>query len=155
MRARRPKFFFKDGGAMPEEAELHLSIPPELGEPAEVIAELRRRVELVEQTTREQRMRTGKPIVGRHRVTTQSPNDSPRTSEPRRNLRPRFAGPKPERVAALLAYKEFLLTYDAARRGWVEGAAHSFPPGTYWLARFAPIVVVAFPATSQLPDRSD
>jgi REP element-mobilizing transposase RayT len=141
LRARRPRHFFRDGGTMPDEVTLHLTVPAELGEASEVIEELRRRVEIVELTTREERMRAGRFIVGRHRVSTVSPRSSPTTSEPRRNLRPRFAGPKPERIAALLAYKEFLATYDDARRTWVRGSHVRFPRGTYWLARFAPISV--------------
>jgi hypothetical protein len=140
-RVRRPRHFFRSGGVMPEEVTLTLVIPPELGDADEVIEELRQRVEAVEQATRESRLATGRRVLGRKRVVQQSWHDSPSSVEPRRNLRPRFAGPTEARIAALVSYKEFLATYDHARHEWMLGAAAVFPVGTYWLARFAPIAI--------------
>jgi hypothetical protein len=138
---RRPSHFFRAGGVMPEEVTLTLVIPPELGDAEEVIAELRRRVTELEQTTREHRLASGRRVLGRKRVLEQAWSDSPTSVEPRRNLRPRFAGPTESRIAALAAYKQFLLDYDIARREWMFGRPSMFPVGTYWLARFAPICV--------------
>jgi hypothetical protein len=141
LRVRRPTHFFRSGGTMPQEVTLTLVIPPELGETDEVIEELRRRVAEVETATRAGRLATGRCVLGRKRITQQSWRDSPTSVEPRRNLRPRFAGPTEERIAALLAYKEFLATYHDARREWTRGRAAIFPVGTYWLTRFAPVTV--------------
>jgi hypothetical protein len=140
-RVRRPAHFFRAGGVMPAEVTLTLVIPPELGDADNVIDELRRRVREVEEATRESRHATGRRVLGRKRVQQQSWRESPASIEPRRTLRPRFAGPVAERVAALVAYKEFLATYDDARRAWKLGQSVVFPVGTYWLARFAPVTV--------------
>jgi hypothetical protein len=79
------------------------------------------------------------------RVLAQSWRDSPTSREPRRNLRPRFAGRTETRVPALLAYKEFLAAYRDARRALLAGQRPLFPRGTYWLARFAAVPVVPLP----------
>ena len=67
----------------------------------------------------------------------------PTSVEPRRTLRPRFAGAAHVRVPALVAYKYFLVSYRSARLAWKAGKATVFPPGTYWLAQVAPITVAA------------
>jgi len=59
LRARRPRHFFRPHGPMPEEVELRLTIPPELGPEAEVLAELRKRVQAVEATHEAERRRIG------------------------------------------------------------------------------------------------
>jgi REP-associated tyrosine transposase len=141
LRACRPKHFFRDYGVMPEEVTLALVIPPELGDADSVIEDLRARVTAVEEATRAHRLATGRRVLGRKRVTQQSWRGSPDSVEPRRTLRPRFAGPVAERVSALLSYREFLSTYDLAREQWRAGRTARFPLGTYWLARFAPILV--------------
>ncbi len=146
LRARRPIHFFRDGGAMPETVTLTLVIPPELGDADAVIAELRERVEQVERAMIDHRAKTGLPIVGRRRVLGQSWRASPTSVEPRRNLRPRFAGATSVRIEALVAYKEFLACYRDARISWRLGGRALFPSGTYWLARFTPIVVAPLPA---------
>ncbi len=142
LKARRPRFFFDPEGEMPEEVTLKLVIPPELGDADEVIRELQERVRHVEEQVLEERRRTGKTVVGRSRIRRQSWQSSPSSIEPRRQLRPRFAGKTETRLAALVAYREFLAGYRDARRDWLEGVETPFPIGTYWLARFAPITVV-------------
>ncbi len=146
LRARRPRHFFSDDGVMPAEVTLTLTIPPELGPAEDVIAEVQAGVEEVERTTREERLRTGAGILGRRRILAQSWRDSPKSREPRRNLRPRFAGRKEARIAALLAFKAFLADYRDARRHMLAGLRPVFPPGTYWLARFAAVPVTPLPA---------
>jgi REP element-mobilizing transposase RayT len=145
VRAKRPTHFFREHGLMPETVTLTLVIPPELGDADAVIAELRDRVEQVEREVRERRATTGATILGRRRVLEQSWRSSPTSVEPRRNLRPRFAGNAGSRVEALVGYKEFLATYRYARLSWQRGAAALFPRGTYWLARFAPITLMPSP----------
>jgi putative transposase len=149
LRARRPRHYFSEDGVMPETVEMSLVIPRELGEHESVVAEIRARVEAVEQEMFDQRMKTGKRILGRRGVLDQSWRDAPKTVAPRRNLRPRFAGRTEHRVPALLAYKAFLAMYRQALLAWRQRAEAVFPVGTYWLARFAPVMVGA-PATSML-----
>lgn len=140
-RARRPRHFFCDGGTMPKAITLELVIPPELGPADEVIAKVREGVERIEAERIARRLQTGVRVIGRRRLLEQSWRGSPETFEPRRNLRPRFAGKATLRVAALVAYKEFLASYRDARIAWRAGRVALFPHGTYWLARFAPIPV--------------
>jgi hypothetical protein len=146
LRARRPRHFFRKDGVMPAEVTLHLVIPPELGPADEVIAEAKAGVEAVERTMREERARTGARILGRHRILGLSWRDSPTSREPRRGLRPRFAGLSETRIAALLSFKEFLAAYRDARRTWLAGLSALFPAGTYWLARFAAVPVAPLPS---------
>lgn len=142
LRAKRPRHFFRTGGRMPTEVTLELVIPAVLGNREEVINELRARVEQVEHATRERRLQTGRRILGRRNVLNQSWKASPSNVKPHRTLRPRFAGPSTERIAALVAYKEFLAAYVHARLAWKAGLRAVFPIGTYWLGRFAPVTVV-------------
>lgn len=106
-----------------------------------MIERVRAGVDAVEQQMMEHRAKTGARIIGARAIRAQSWTASPTSIEPRRNLRPRFAGRTPQRVAALIGYKLFLVGYQAARRAWLAGGRAIFPPGTFWLAQFAPILV--------------
>jgi putative transposase len=141
IRAHRPRHFFRNPGPMPETVTLELTIPPELGDALAVIEEVRSGVEAVERQIARECMQTGARVLGRRRVLEQSWRDAPSVREPRRGLRPRFAGRGHARIAALELYKSFLETYRAARERWLAGRAAMFPPGTYWLARFAGVHV--------------
>jgi len=147
LRARRPRHFFRDDGVMPEEVTLALVIPPELGPADAVITEVKAGVAEVERAMREHRAKTGARVMGRSRILAQSWRASPTSREPRRNLRPRFAGPAAVRVAALIAFREFLAAYRDARQHLLGGARALFPPGTYWLARYAAVPVAPLPST--------
>jgi hypothetical protein len=75
-------------------------------------------------------------------VLAQSWRDQPTSREPRRNLRPRVATrSKWARVEALLRNRAFVEDYVRAREQWRDGAPVAFPPGTYWLRRFAYVSV--------------
>ena len=141
LRATRPAHFFQEGGTMPAVVETWLVIPAELGPSEQVIAEVQTRVVEIEQAVRAERARTGKPILGRRRVLRQKEHETPSSVEPRRTLRPRFAGPSHLRIPALIAFKDFLASYADARLRWLSGKHVVFPCGTYWLARFAPVTV--------------
>jgi hypothetical protein len=68
--------------------------------------------------------------------------DSPASREPRRNLRPRVATRcKWARIEALLRNRAFVVEYASARERWRNGIPAVFPPGTYWLQRFASVPV--------------
>jgi hypothetical protein len=141
MSAQRPRHFFRESGRMPKTVTLRLVIPPELGDADSVIDEIQNGVASVERAMIEHRAISGARILGRRGVLAQSWRASPTSVEPRRNLRPRFAGATPMRVQALIAYKEFLATYRDARAAWRERGKALFPHGTYWLARFTPASV--------------
>ncbi|HMG19999.1 MAG TPA: hypothetical protein VK607_01735 [Kofleriaceae bacterium] len=143
LRATRPLHFFRADGVMPDAVELALTVPPELGPAEAVLAELRERVRAVELDRAAERQRTGGRILGRRAVLAQSWRDRPATSEPRRNLRPRVATRSQwARLEALLRNRWFTAEYASARERWRDGAAAAFPPGTYWLQRFASVPVL-------------
>ncbi|HMG19969.1 MAG TPA: hypothetical protein VK607_01585, partial [Kofleriaceae bacterium] len=61
------------------------------GPEAEVLAELRERVQAVEAEHEVERQRTGRRVLGRRAVLQQSWRGYPSSVEPRRNLRPQVA----------------------------------------------------------------
>ena len=142
LRARRPAHFFRDDGPMPTEVTLHLTIPPELGDPAYFLAAVRDGVAAVEAEQKSHRAQTGRSVLGRRRVLRQSWRDSPTTHEPRRTLNPRVAArSKWHRIETLQRNRAFVADYRAARVAWLAGLPALFPPGTYWLRRFAGVPI--------------
>lgn len=107
-----------------------------------LLAELRVRVQAVEAERAAERQRTGRRVCGRRAVLAQSWRNQPTSCEPRRNLRPRVAvWSKWARIEALLRNRAFVAAYTSAPEAWREGVAAMFPPGTYWLRRFANVSV--------------
>jgi putative transposase len=144
LRATRPHYFFRSDGPMPDALELALSIPPELGPANELLAELQDRVNAVELERAAARSRTGERVRGRRAVLAQSWRERPTTTEPRRNLRPSVAAPNRwARIEALMRNRAFAADYDRARKQWRMGNPSAFPPGTYWLRRFASVPIAA------------
>jgi putative transposase len=142
LRARRPWHFFRPDGPMPGEVEMRLTIPPALGPASEVLAELRERVQAVEAEHDAERRQTGRRVLGRRAVLQQSWRGYPSSIEPRRTLRPQVASrSKWHRLEALLRNRAFIEEYIRARDAWREDHLVAFPPGTYWLRRFANVVV--------------
>jgi putative transposase len=145
IRAKRPKHFFAEDGTMPEEVELYLRIPPELGDQEEILAEVRKRVAEVEREEARKRAATGTSVLGRYAVLRQSWRDSPTSREPRRGLRPTFAARSIwARIEASQRKREFVAAYRQARLALLAGTPIPFPPGTYWLRRFMGVTVVPF-----------
>jgi len=142
LRATRPKHFFAEDGTMPEEVTLHLTIPPELGDRDEILAELHVRVAAVEEEAARERARTGKRVLGRYAVLRQSWRDSPTSREPRRGLRPTIAARSLwARLEAIQRKREFTAAYRRARKALLAGTPIPFPHGTYWLGRFMGVEV--------------
>jgi REP element-mobilizing transposase RayT len=75
LRATRPKKFFSKDGTMPNEVTLHLTVPPELGDAKEILAEVRARVDAFEIAEAKKRVETGRTVVGRYAVMRQSWRD--------------------------------------------------------------------------------
>ena len=108
-----------------------------------MLAELRDRVRAVELERAAERARTGGRVLGRRAVLAQSWREFPASVEPRRGLRPRVATrSKWARIEALLRNRAFAIEYASARDRWQHGIAAVFPPGTYWLQRFASVPVL-------------
>ena len=143
LEATRPRHFFDSNGKMPPVVALQLVVPPELGEPDQFFAELRRRITAAEEAVLAERRQTGAKVLGRSGVLQQSWRDSPVEPAPRHALKPRVAaGNKWSRIEALSRNRLFLAAYRAARDLWVAGISALFPIGTYWLRRFAHVPLV-------------
>lgn len=142
LRATRPTHFFSEDGTMPAEVTLELTIPPELGDRDEIVAEVKRRVHVVEQEQARQRAQTGRKVMGRYAVLRQSWRESPTSREPRRNLRPTVAAKSLwARLEALQRRREFLDEYREARTALLAATPIPFPYGTYWLRQFMAVNV--------------
>jgi hypothetical protein len=142
LRATRPNHFFAEDGTMPEEVELQLTIPPELGDRDEILREVQTRVAAAELEHARLRAESGRRVLGRYAVLRQSWRESPTSREPRRNLRPTVAARNLwARLEAIERKREFVAAYRAARLALLAGAPVPFPYGTYWLRRFIGITV--------------
>ncbi|MCX5742490.1 MAG: hypothetical protein NT062_08345 [Proteobacteria bacterium] len=140
--AHCPRHFFREQGPMPAEVFLTLSIPPELGDRDQVLGALRKGISEVEGEQAQQRLATGRRVLGRRAILRQSWRDSPSSREPRRNLRPRTAARcRWARAEALGRNREFLTSYRAARVAWLAGTPIPFPVGTYWLRRLVGVPI--------------
>jgi len=146
MKATRPKHFFREDGPMPAELELELGLPEHFEGKEAFLAELERRIAQVEEQCARERMKSGRGVVGRRRIMRQPWRDSPQSREPRRNLRPRFAGKDAAtRFALIERNAEWRVAYRDARRDLLAGAPKLFPYGTYWLRRFVNVRVTPPP----------
>jgi REP element-mobilizing transposase RayT len=132
---RRPAVFFDAEGGMPSEIPLTLSRPPGLEQlgPADLDADLRRRLIERETAIRAEFQDAGRSFMGMAAAMRVSPDDTPNTVEPRRTLNPRFACRDTDgRITALRGYTTWLLTYRAAYREYRRGNLDAlFPDGTY------------------------
>lgn len=138
LRAKRPAHFFRSKSTMPLRVELRLAIPAELGDRAEFLRELAQRVSVAEAEFQRIRQSEGRSVCGRRFVRDQSWKSQPRSEEPRRRLRPRIAAAdSTRRMDALAQEQTFVHDYAAARARWQAGEPAQFPPGTYWLCRYA------------------
>jgi putative transposase len=142
LHARRPRHFFRPEGSMPESVTLKLKIPDELGNATEIRRQLRDNVAAEEARAKKDRRGRAVPVLGRRAVKRQDWRDNPMTREARRNMRPTLAA-KSEwaRREAIQRNREFLAAYRAARKRWVEDPTAQFPPGTFWLRRFANVSI--------------
>jgi REP element-mobilizing transposase RayT len=144
LQAKRPLHFFRRHGNTPAVVEMPLVIPTELGPEADILDELQRRVAEAEATLDLDRQSAGKRVVGRRAVLQQSWRSAPVSDEPHGTLRPRVAARSQwSRIEALQRNRAFERDYAIARRAWIEGIEASFPPGTYWLRRFAGVPLSA------------
>ena len=139
--ASRPKHFFREEGVMPDIVTLSFIRPPgfsHLGQ-SEFVALVADRVRQVEDTIAADRRRMGVPVLGRRSVLAQKWSNRPGDRENRRAFNPRVAAKSRwNRIEALMRNRSFLDAYISARTAFLEGLRDAvFPPGTYWLRRFA------------------
>ena len=149
---KRPRRFFSANSGLPDEIELTLGLPPELGDTEAILAEIERRVAAAEADAAAHRARTGARVLGRRGVLRQSWRDEPGSREPRFGIRPQVAcRNRWAREEALRRNYEFLDAYAAARAQWLAGVLTVFPAGTYWLRRFANVPVAPYARTTPIP----
>ena len=143
LNARRPLHFFREEGCMPESVVLTFARPRgfEHLSTAEFGELVMQKVRIIEDTARANRVQAGNRLFGRKAVLTQSWRDRPESREPRRQMNPRVAArSKWSRIEALMRNRAFREAYLEARAAFVEGIRDVvFPPGTYWLRRFAQV----------------
>jgi hypothetical protein len=150
LHATRPKHFFAEDGAMPEEVTLEMTLPPELGDKNEILQEVRARIAEVEQLEQKRRAEKRQRVLGRDAVLLQSWRDSPTTREPRRQLRPTFAARTFWAfVEAAQRKHEFMEAYQQARQDRLAGKDAIFPAGTYWLRRFVGVAIAETEVTEK------
>jgi len=134
---KRPTFFFRKKGALPEEARLVVVRPrafPELNDQA-FGKLLERAVTDREEMIREDFRVAGKRFLGSMRVLKQSPLDGPGSREPRRGMNPRVAArDKWRRIERLQWLDSWLAAYAEALKRFTAGFREViFPAGTYWM----------------------
>jgi putative transposase len=139
--AKKPsRFFDPDNGHLPDVVQLCLRRAPgfERLSHAEYAKLVREQVAQAEARAATERREKGIQLVGRRGVLRQHWSHHPNTREPRRGLSPRVAcRNKWARIEALQRNRAFLDHYRAARADHLAGQEALFPPGTWWLCRFA------------------
>jgi hypothetical protein len=130
---------------MPESVILEFGLPPELGEPSEVLDRISASVEFAETRLAAERNKEGRRVVGARAILRQSWRAMPASSEPRRTRNPRTASRHlASWLLARIRARAFVIAYRVARERWLVGREAVFPQGTYWLSRFAGVRVAAF-----------
>jgi hypothetical protein len=139
--ATKPARFFRPDGDLPASVTLPLARPPgfEHFSHDDFAALLRCRTDQAHAVARRERLERGLPVLGRRAILRQHWNDRPTSREPRRRLSPRVAcRDKWRRIEILRRNKTWLDAYHATRARWLAGdGTATFPPGVWWLARFA------------------
>jgi len=142
MAAVRPLHFFRAIGRMPRSVEMKLEIPQELGERSSFLHALKSRVAQLEESCALDRRQTGRTVVGRRGILRQSWRGAPTSFVEHRGLNPRIAARNVwSRLEALVRNRWFGRAYQRARAAWLDGREAVFPPGTYWLRRFADVTI--------------
>lgn len=103
------------------------------------------KLEAREKEIRLERIKRGqRRVLGARRARRVDPFDSPKSDAPSGERIPRYAGGSSEVVAAAYAfYRAWRARYVAARETWLAGLRATFPAGTIFLARNAPIECAA------------
>jgi REP element-mobilizing transposase RayT len=134
---RRPHFFFRPKGRLPEEAVLELAPAPARAEMTHeaFVEAVRCEVARREDEARREADRDRRGFLGRRAVLAASPNTIPTTWTPRRGLNPRIAcRDRRRRVEAIQRLRSFVAVYRAAWARFKAGVRDVlFPPGTYAL----------------------
>jgi putative transposase len=135
---RRPKFYFRDDGAMPEVVSLRATLPSRITKnetAASWWARIREGLAKREATLRALRAKSKRGVLGRKAVLRVPHTAAPKPEAITRKLRPHIACKDAElRMLELDALVAFRAAYAAARASWSKGERRAvFPFGTYRL----------------------
>lgn len=135
--AKRPAFFFRKDGKLPDEVELVVERPEALRDLSdeEFGKLLDRAVRERQKEIQDEFRAKGATFLGRERVLRQSPFEAPGSRQRRGRLKPRVAAAdKWRRIEALKQLREFLEAYKEALEKFCAGVRDViFPAGTYWM----------------------
>jgi len=128
---KRPAFFFKQDGDLPETATLRLAPHPLAGDSKAFVAKVIKRVREIISAKQKQLRADGQRFAGARAVLRRRHDATPDTETEHRELNPRFAEPDPERrICRLIRYKAWLADYAQALKLWRETGEAIFPAGT-------------------------
>jgi len=134
------RFFDQENDDLPDVVQLAFRRAPGFEHlPHSEYAELvREQVDHAVAKAADERREKGINLVGRKGVLGQNCRHSPSTREPRRGLSPRVAcRNKWARIESLQRNQAFIEQYRGARDDLLAGRHTIFPPGTWWLCRYA------------------
>jgi putative transposase len=145
------RFFDQDNLDLPDVVQLHLRRAPgfEQLNHQDYAKLVREKVDLAVAKAAGERHEKGIKLVGRRDVLKQDWRHSPSTREPRGSLSPRLAcRNRWARTEALQRNRAFLDHYRRARANQLAGRQAIFPPGTWWLCRYAGLTSAELGATT-------
>jgi putative transposase len=148
--AQRPVHFFRDKGGMPAKVKLTFVRPPEFADltQEDFVNLVREKVRTAEEAAARDRKARGVRVLGREAVLRQDWRACPTSQETRGGLNPRFAARSQwSRMEARQRDKSFRDEYAVSREAFINGKRDVlFPPGTYWLRRFAKVTCAPYSA---------
>jgi hypothetical protein len=141
---KRPSWFFDESGAMPATSTLTLTRPPVYRDldDEQLFERLMEAVRVAEKDAQQRLRREHRRFMGRDKLLKQHWNHVPQTPEARYRVAPRIAASSRWLVLAELQRdRVWERAYALARERLRAGLDAIFPSGTYWLRRFAGVVV--------------
>lgn len=141
---KRPDWLFDPDGDMPEELTLTLERPPIFSDRSddELCELLKDAVLTREKKYQNEFRRSNRRFMGAEKLRRQRWNRAPQSFEERFTRAPRIAASSAWMVLAELQRdREWERRYAAERALVLAGKDAVFPPGTYWLRRFAGVTV--------------
>jgi hypothetical protein len=145
------RFFDHDNLELPDVVQLHLRRAPGFEQLShqDYAKLVREKVDYAVAKAADARREKGIKLVGRKDVLRQQWRHSPSNREPRRGLSPRVAcRNKWARIEALQRNRAFVDDYRGARDDQLAGRQAIFPPGTWWLCRYAGLTAAELGATA-------
>jgi REP element-mobilizing transposase RayT len=133
MTVKRPDWYFRDDGPMPETATLELFLPTCFDSPEHFRVQLAAELAQREEGAAQRMARERRSFMGAARVLAEDPFSGPRTTEPRLKLKPRIGCLDPVmRLEAIARLRTFLAAHRAAWLAFAAGLREFvFPYGTY------------------------